>query len=110
MTNQDAPMLPGMEPTMPEGTVERSTRQQLDALRKLGYLLDHHEGQAELAIVTARAVDRASNNPRGAASGFANLARALREIFETLPTPEAASKDTLDVLLSALMDNDGVPA
>lgn len=100
-----AETLPGMGiPTPPIGSVEVETQRQIDALRRAGYIEEHHAGQVALALFTARAVDRSAGH--GAPSGQANLIRALREIFELLPSPEAASQDALDKALEALRDND----
>jgi len=110
MAGNNAP-LPGMElpsgdPQQP-GEVERETQKQIDSLRSMGYIEDHHAGQVALALYTARALDRSEG--RGAASGHANLSRAMKEIFEMLPQPEAASSDALDKALEAIMaGNDGV--
>lgn len=102
---QEPPMLDGLEPpAQPMGVVERETQAQIDALKAQGYLEAHHAGQVALALFTARAVDRSED--RGAPSGQANLIRALREIYELLPSPEAASQDALDKALEALREND----
>lgn len=93
--------LPGLEPpTPPSGSLERSVRDQVTKLEQLGYIEAHHAGLVELALVTARDIDRSFG--KGAPSGRANLLRVMKEIFEILPQPETASKDTLDELVAAL--------
>lgn len=103
-----APMLPGLEPPTPAssepGYVEQETRKQIDVLTRLGYIQDHHAGQVALAIFTARSLDRLEG--RGAASGQANLSRALKEIFEMLPQPDAATQDALSDALAAILAED----
>ena len=105
-TPDTAAFLPGLglSPTEPHelGEVERATVEQIDALREMGYIEAHHAGQVALARVTARALDRSIG--KGAASGQANLSRAMKEIFEMLPQPEAASSDALDKALVAIME------
>lgn len=103
---ETAPMLPGLEaptpPALPVGQLELHIRKQTDSLTDLGYLEDHHAGLVHLAIVTAQDIDRSQG--RGAPSGRANLLRVMNEILESLPQPEAASKDKLDLVLDALRD------
>ncbi|MFJ2370871.1 hypothetical protein [Microbacterium sp. NPDC087665] len=107
MTAENAPYLPGFDPTPPKdstpGFIEQETLRQIEALRSMGYIEDHHAGQVALAITTARALDQAQG--RGAPSGYANLTRAMKEIFETLPAPEAASADALTKVLDFLMSD-----
>lgn len=103
---ENNPMLPGFEvfpptPSKP-GYVEHETIKQIDALRALGYIEAHHSGQVALAIVTARQLDRLEG--RGAASGQANLTRALKEVFEMLPQPEAAAGDSFDAAVQAILN------
>ncbi len=102
---ENAPMLPGFEPQRPDagepGYMEQETRKQINKLTELGYLQEHHAGQVALAIVTARQIDRLDG--RGAASGQANLSRALKEIFEMLPQPEAATGDTFEAAVQAIL-------
>ena len=97
--------LPGFEPKKQgdhvPGFIEQETHRQIESLRAMGYIEDHHAGQVALAITTARALDQAQG--KGAPSGYANLTRAMKEIFETLPAPEAASADALDKVLTFLM-------
>lgn len=106
--DESAPTLPGFEPARPDdstpGYVEAQTLRQIEALTADGWITAHHGGPVALAIVTARRVDRAEG--RGAPSGQANLLRALKEIFEILPTPERESSDALDKALSAMMTED----
>lgn len=105
---ENAPMLPGFEPPSPDarkpGYVEQETLKQIEALRALGYIEAHHSGQVALAIYTARQLDRMEG--RGAASGQANLTRALKEVFELLPQPEAATGDTFDAAIRAILDEE----
>ncbi|MFJ3394009.1 hypothetical protein [Leifsonia aquatica] len=104
MTDDDA-MLPGFGDSTADpgkaGYVETETRKQIEKLRELGYIQDHHAGQVALAIVTARALDQSGQ--RGAASGRANLSRAMKEIFEMLPAPEVASTDDLKLTLDRIL-------
>lgn len=108
MTGNDA-MLPGFGDSTPNpgeaGYVERETAKQIEKLRDMGYIQDHHAGQVALAIVTARALDQSGQ--RGAASGRANLSRAMKEIFEMLPAPEVASTDNLAQALDRIMAEEG---
>lgn len=103
--NDEAQMLPGFNWTAPEsgelGYVETETRKQIDSLKALGYIQEHHAGQVALAINTARQLDRLQG--RGAASGQANLTRALKEVFEMLPQPEAATGDTFEQAVQAIL-------
>ncbi|GAB2558734.1 hypothetical protein GCM10027033_14860 [Leucobacter ruminantium] len=98
-------MLPGFEPPARDnsepGYVETETAKQIDKLREMGYIQDHHAGQVALAIVTARQIDRLEG--KGAASGQANLSRALKEVFEMLPMPEAATGDTFEAAVRAIL-------
>ena len=111
MTNpaDAASTLPGMElPGVPEvgsdESVYEATRRQLQQLAKLGYIEEHHAGKVQLALAAARDIDRSQG--RGAPSGRANLYRVMNEILETIPQPEAASKDALDATLQAMMHDD----
>lgn len=111
MTNpaEDASTLPGLElPIAPEVPGDESvyvaTRRQLAQLAKLGYIEEHHAGKVQLALAAARDIDRSQG--RGAPSGRANLYRVMNEILETIPQPEAASKDALDATLEAMMHDD----
>jgi hypothetical protein len=106
---ENAPTLPGFEPPEPPtgpGEIEQATIEQIDALRDMGYVQPHHSGQAALTIATARALDRAIAGRRGAASGIANLSRALKENFEMLPMPEIASTDDLKLALERILDEE----
>ena len=103
MTNRPEvqPVIPGLEQATPSaGSLEQATTKQIDRLRELGYLEDHHAGLAELARVAARDIDLSFG--RGAPSGRANLLRVMNEIFESLPQPEQASKDALSEVVAAL--------
>jgi len=86
------------------GSMEKAIGRQVDVLRRLGYIEDHHAGQVELALHTARDVDRSFG--KGAPSGRANLLRVMNEILESLPHPEAASRDKLDEVVQALLADD----
>jgi hypothetical protein len=105
MRSDSAATLPGFEqPTPPVGPLEAAVTAQVDKLTELGYIESHHAGQVELAKVTARDIDRSFG--KGAPSGRANLLRVMNEILETLPQPEAASKDKLDEVVEALRHDD----
>lgn len=110
MTNPDADAstLPGLElpaPAPSGGTVVRDAMQrQLDKLRSLGYIEEHHDGLVQLALTVAADIDRSGG--KGAPSGRANLYRVMNEILETIPQPEAASKDALDATLDAMRHDD----
>jgi hypothetical protein len=88
------------------GGMEQATKTQLDKLRELGYIEDHHAGLVQLALVTARTIDRSEG--KGAPSGTANLLRVMNEILESVPQPESASKDTLDAVVEALRHDEDV--
>lgn len=104
-TPEMQPALTGLEtPNLPQGDLESHVRKQLDALDQLGYLEAHHAGQRALALTCARDLDRSFG--RGAPSGRANLLRVMNEILESLPQPEAASKDKLDEVVRAMRDSD----
>jgi hypothetical protein len=99
--------LPGLEHesgstslTAPAGPMELAAQRQVDALTRQGHLEEHHAGLVALTLAAARDIDRSFG--RGAPSGRANLLRVMREIFEILPAPVAASQDMLDTVLSAL--------
>lgn len=106
MTNpaDDAPTLPGLEQASPPrpgaGELEKAVKRQLDKLRDLSYIEEHHAGLVQLALSAARDVDRSEG--RGAPSGRANLLRVMNEILAAVPQPEAASKDALDAVLDAM--------
>lgn len=88
------------EPDPKAGRVEGAVQRQLDKLRDLGYIEDHHAGLAELALETARDIDRSRG--KGAPSGRANLLRVMNEVLDTLPHPEAASTDQLTQVVEAM--------
>jgi hypothetical protein len=97
----DQPALVDLAPEASEtGSLEESVRKQVARLRELGYIEGHHDGLVELAIVTARDIDRSFG--RGAPSGRANLLRVMNEILDALPQPETASRDTLDEAIAAM--------
>lgn len=91
------------EPTPPEGGLEKMVRVQVEKLRTLGYIEEHHSAKVELAIVAARDIDRSTG--KGAPSGRANLLRVMNEILETLPQPEQASQDALTTALQFILDD-----
>lgn len=106
MTNPDeTPTLAGLEipEAAPNGlgtVVYDAMRRQIAQLVKLGYIEEHHVGKVQLALTVAADIDRSGS--RGAPSGRANLYRVMNEILETIPQPEAASKDALDATLEAM--------
>lgn len=107
MKNDDgnAATLPGLEtPKYPTGSLEKAVNEQVASLQSLGYIEPHHAAKVELALVTARDIDRSYG--RGAPSGRANLLRVMNEILETIPQPEAASADKLAEVVAALRDSD----
>lgn len=101
---QDNPeMLPGMTPKLPIGKLEAAVNDQVQKLRDLGFIEQHHAGLVELALVTARDIDHSVG--RGAPSGRANLLRVMNEILEGMPQPAAASRDALDDVVRAMKDD-----
>lgn len=112
-SDEITPALPGLGPVPAAGPgapgyVEAATVVMVDKLRADGWISDWHAGPVALAIVTARRVD--ASEGRGAPSGQANLLRAMKEIFELLPTPESVSSDALDKALAFMMSGDGADA
>lgn len=106
-TDQAPAMLDGLElPAAPvnAGSMEKAVHAQVEVLRRLSYIEPHHAAQVELALHAARDLDRSVG--RGAPSGRANLLRVMNEILESLPQPEAASKDALDGVLELLLADD----
>lgn len=106
MTDEMTQAIPGLEPIQTAfsgkpGYVEQATVIMVQSLRNDGWITDYHAGPVALAIVTARRVDRSEG--KGAPSGQANLLRAMKEIFELLPSPEQASSDALDKALAMMM-------
>lgn len=108
MTNEtrtEAAMLPGLEPPKEaDGSLAAAVAKQIEALKSLGYIEMNHAAQVELALVAARDIDRSFG--KGAPSGRANLLRVMNEILESLPQPEAASKDKLDEVVAAMLHDD----
>lgn len=84
------------------GEMEQALDEQVQKLQELGYLETHHNGLIALARAAARDVDWSTG--MGAPSGRANLLRAMKEILEIIPQPEAASKDSLDLVVEAMRD------
>lgn len=105
-SDEITPALPGLgpaprRPDAEPGYVEAATLVMVEKLKEDGWISDWHAGPVALAIVTARRVDLSEG--RGAPSGQANLLRAMKEIFELLPTPENVSSDALDKALAVMM-------
>lgn len=111
-TGEFPPVLPGFEQGSTKkgepGFVEAATLRMIEKLEADGWITVHHAGPCALAIVTARRVD--SSEGRGAPSGQANLLRAMKEIFELLPTPENASSDALDKALEFMTATESMPS
>jgi hypothetical protein len=96
-----ATTLPGFDVAAPPaGDLETHVQKQITKLQALGYIEDHHAGLVQLALVTARDIDRSFG--KGAPSGRANLLRVMNEVLSTLPQPEAASRDSLEQVVAAL--------
>jgi len=102
---EEQPTIPGLEPpTLQNGAVAAEVSRQVEKLRDLGYIEDHHAGLVALALATARDIDRSFG--KGAPSGRANLLRVMNEILQTLPQPEMASKSKLDEVVDAMLHDD----
>jgi ribosomal protein S12 methylthiotransferase accessory factor YcaO len=86
------------------GPMEQSVVEQMDSLRSQGYIENHHAAVVMLARIAARDLD--TSQGKGAPSGRANLIRAMKEILETVPMPEAASKDALADVVAAMSQDD----
>lgn len=94
-------MLPLFEEFEPNdgkrGFLESATMETIRDRTANGWLGPGDSGPMALAIITARKVDRMT--ARDAASGQANLLRAMKEIFEMLPQPEVVGSDDLGAVL-----------
>jgi hypothetical protein len=105
---ETTPALFAVEPETPKisapGPMEASIIKQMDSLRSQGYIEDHHAGLVMLARIAAADLD--TSQGRGAPSGRANLIRAVKEILEIVPAPEAASKDALADVVAAMSADD----
>jgi hypothetical protein len=89
--------LPGFETKKPEpGEVEQSFARQMDTLTKSKVMTDAHQGLRALVLRAARAVDQIK--PTDAASGQANIIRALNEVAAALPEPKTEEVSALDRL------------
>ena len=102
--------LPGLAPKPPKkpdpGPVEIGIRAQVTKLSEDGWITEHHAGQVALAVRAAQDVDQSAG--KGAPSGRANLLRAMKEILEMLPQPEAIQGDALDRTLEAILNGQEV--
>lgn len=107
-SDDPAPMFPMFEEFAPEdskmGFLESATMQTIRDRTEKSWLGPGDAGPVALALITARKVDRMS--PRDAASGQANLLRAMKEIFEMLPQPEAVGSSDLGEVLDAIRDEE----
>lgn len=80
-----------------KGFLEKATLETIRDRTEKKWITSGDAGPVALALITARKVDRMTS--RDAASGQANLLRAMKEIFEMLPQPDIAGADELaDVL------------
>lgn len=108
MADETNGFLPGFEAEESKvfqiGPVETGIKQQIDRLTADGWVTDHHAGQVALAIRAARDVDESAG--KGAPSGRANLLRAMKEILEMLPQPEASTDGEFNQLLAAVLEQD----
>lgn len=91
--------LPDQGPHEP-GPVERGVTEQVEQLRRDGWITVHHAGTVALVLRAARDVDESAG--KGAPSGRANLLRVMNEILAELPAPEAAQDGALEKALEAL--------
>lgn len=84
------PLFEEFEPTDGKrGFLETATLETIRVRTQDGWLGPGDSAVMALSIITARKVDRMS--PRDAASGQANLIRAMKEILEFMPQPEVAA-------------------
>lgn len=88
------------------GIVEDAYRRQIDSLKSAGYLDDTHAGLISLVLKAARAVD--DIKPTDAASGRAQLFKALNDIADKLPRAVEQAADPLHAL-TALLDSRTLP-
>lgn len=100
-SDESEPMFPIFEEFTPDpagcGFLEKATLQTVRDRTENGWLGPGDAGPVALAIITARKVDRMTS--KDAASGQANLLRAMKEIFEMLPQPEVVGADELGAVL-----------
>ena len=99
--------LPGFESIgndVKEGEVERSYRSQIETLEKAGVMGEAHSGIKALVLRAARAVDQIK--AQDAASGQAQLLKALNDIAAQLPQPESAGGSVIDQLRAVLDGTD----
>lgn len=101
-TDGTEPLFP--EPSGPVGTMQQAILDLLAEARRQGKLDDLHLGMAQLAVEAGRAIDRAGGDPYA----FAQPARELREILNSLPLSVALPKggkprDAFDVLVDGLV-------
>lgn len=78
------------------GEVEAGYIEQIRELEKLGAMTAAHTGIKTLVLKAARAVDQIK--PNDAASGRANLLKALNDIASRLPEPPTTAISTLDTI------------
>lgn len=79
------------------GFLENATMATIRDRTEKGWIGAGDAGPVALALITARKVDRMTT--RDAASGQANLLRAMKEIFEMLPQPTVVGADELGAVL-----------
>lgn len=82
------------------GEVEKSYRIQIESLKDAGYLDQTHAGLISLVLKAARAVD--DIKPTDAASGRAQLFKALNDIADKLPRIVEQAFDPLQKLTEVL--------
>lgn len=82
------------------GEVEKSYRIQIESLKDAGYLDQTHAGLISLVLKAARAVD--DIKPTDAASGRAQLFKALNDIADKLPRIIEQAFDPLQKLTEVL--------
>ncbi|GAT87972.1 hypothetical protein CVCC1112_2631 [Paenarthrobacter nicotinovorans] len=103
-SDESVPMLPGFGELAQNdgkpGFLEEATLRTIKARSEDGWLGPGDSGPVALALITARKVDRMSH--RDAASGQANLLRAMKEVFEMLPQPEVAGSSDLKAVLEVV--------
>ena len=78
------------------GDVEQSFKTQIEYLEKTGVMNAAQAGLKTLVLRSARAVDRIK--PTDAASGQANLIKALNEVSARLPEPKSEEVSVIDRL------------
>lgn len=78
------------------GPVERSFIEQMDHLESARVMTKAHSGIKSLVLRSARAVDQIK--PSDAASGQAQLIKALAEVAAQLPAPRAEEVSVIEAL------------